>query len=353
MLRTTRWSVAKCDIWVQYPKILRNEISVHIVQSRSHILNTYEETLSKFAEDRFKRDDINVLTNARVSRITPDTVVFTQLDPETKETLVKELPFGLCLWSTGVAQTAFANRIAARLGAAQTNNHALETDPHLRLIGTPLSDVYAMGDCSTVQNHITEHILSFLKQVAWENNIQDPKSLQLDFAAWRTVARRIKQRFPQTSDHLKRLDKLFESYDQDQSGTLDFTELTTLLTEIDHKLTSLPATAQRANQQGLYLARKFNKLAQAAPGLQINHVVNGDLDAAVYKAFEYKHLGSLAYIGNAAVFDYNGYSMGGGLVYLYLWRSVYFAQSVGFRTRCMLAMDWTRRALFGRDLVNF
>ena len=120
-----------------------------------------------------------------------------------------------------------------------------------------------------------------------------------------------------------------------------------LLAHVDTKLTSLPATAQRAHQQGYvlrarfhlqnslsthksiprfnrqYLARKFNKLAQASPGMVANDMYDGDLDAAVYKAFQYKHLGSLAYIGNAAVFDYNGWSMGGGLVAVYLWRYVF------------------------------
>ncbi len=89
-------------------------------------------------------------------------------------------------------------------------------------------------------------------------------------------------------------------------------------------------------------------MALAAPGLRANEVHYGDLDEAVYKAFEYKHLGSLAYIGNAAVFDINGLSFSGGLLAVYLWRSVYFAQSVSLRTRILLAMDWSKRALFGR-----
>jgi hypothetical protein len=33
-----------------FPRIVRNEISVHIIQSRTHILNTYDEALSKYAE---------------------------------------------------------------------------------------------------------------------------------------------------------------------------------------------------------------------------------------------------------------------------------------------------------------
>ncbi len=83
-----------------------------------------------------------------------------------------------------------------------------------------------------------------------------------------------------------------------------------------------------------------------------NEVDYGDLDEAVYKAFEYRHLGSLAYIGNSAVFDFNGLSFSGGLMAVYLWRSVYFAQSVSLRTRILLAMDWSKRALFGRGNNN-
>ncbi len=49
----------------QYPKILKNEVSVHVVQSRDHILNTYAEKISQYAEKRFARSDINVVVNAR------------------------------------------------------------------------------------------------------------------------------------------------------------------------------------------------------------------------------------------------------------------------------------------------
>lgn len=229
----------------------------------------------------------------------------------------------------------------------QTNKHALETDTHLRLNGTPLGSVYAIGDCSTVQNNVADHLVHFLRTIAYEKG-HDPEKVHLSFPDWRSVATRVKKRFPQASDHLRRLDRLFEEYDKDKSGTLDFDELRELLFQIDNKLTSLPATAQRAHQQGQYLGRKFNKIAHAEPGLAANDIRDGDIDESVYKAFEYKHFGSLAYVGNAAIFDFNGLSFSGGLLAVYLWRSIYFAQSVSFRTRILLAMDWSKRALFGR-----
>lgn len=338
------------DLSRHFPRLLRNEISVHIIQSRGHILNTYDETVSKYAEERFARDQVQVMTNSRVKEVQPKKIIFTQkLDDGSVVT--KELPLGFCLWSTGVAPSPLSRTLAAKLGDCQTNRHALETDTHLRLNGAPLGDVYAIGDCSTVQNNVADHIITFLRTLAWKRG-KDPETLQLHFSDWRQVATDVKKRFPQANDHLKRLDKLFEEFDKDQSGTLDFGELRELLGQIDRKLTSLPATAQRAHQQGRYLAQKFNKMARLAEGMSANEIRDGDLDAAVYKAFEYHHLGSLAYIGNSAVFDLGeGWSMAGGLWAVYTWRSVYFAQSVSFRTRVLLAMDWAKRGLFGRGMI--
>ncbi|KAH8167317.1 hypothetical protein CIB48_g955 [Xylaria polymorpha] len=320
--------------------------------SRSHILNTYEEALSKYAEERFARDQIGVLTNARVKEVQPDKIIFTQ-KAEDGSVITKELPMGFCLWSTGVSQAEICRRIAAKLGSAQNNRHALETDTHLRLNGTPLGDVYAIGDCSTVQNNSADNIVSFLRGLAFKHG-KDPETLELTFSEWRNVANSVKRKFPQAVSHLKRLDKLFEAFDKDQSGTLDFGELRELLKQIDSKLTSLPATAQRANQQGMYLGHKFNKLAHCAPGLTRNDIRDGDLDEACYKAFEYHHLGSLAYIGNSAIFDLGGgWGFTGGVWAVYAWRSAYFAQSVGLRTKFLMMMDWLKRGLFGRDLISF
>ena len=89
------------DLCRYYPRILRNEISVHVIQSRGHILNTYDEALSRYAEARFAKDSVDVLTNSRVKEVQADRILFTQKN-EKGETVTKELPMGFCLWSTGV-----------------------------------------------------------------------------------------------------------------------------------------------------------------------------------------------------------------------------------------------------------
>ena len=91
------------DLGHSFPKLLRNEVSVHVIQSRGHILNTYDEALSEFAESRFAKDQVDVLTNSRVKEVQPDKIIFTQKG-ENGETVTKELPMGFCLWSTGVGK---------------------------------------------------------------------------------------------------------------------------------------------------------------------------------------------------------------------------------------------------------
>ena len=90
--------------------------------------------------------------------------------------------------------------------------------------------------------------MQFLRNTAHEKG-KDPEKIELSFKEWRELAQRVKKRFPQASDHLRRVDRLFEQYDKDKSGKLDFAELHELLHQIDSKLTSLPATGQRAHQQ--------------------------------------------------------------------------------------------------------
>lgn len=75
--------------------------------------------------------------------------------------------------------------------------------------------------------------------------------------------------------------------------------------------------------------------------LEVNEVK--DLDEAVSGPFRYRHLGSLAYIGNAAVFDLGNLSFMGGLIAMYAWRSVYWNEQVSARTRALLMIDWIIR----------
>jgi NADH dehydrogenase FAD-containing subunit len=111
-------------------------------------------------------------------------------------------------------------------------------------------------------------------------------------------------------------------------------------------------TAQVASQQGKYLAKKFHKLAHQRAVHAANDLPDY-MDEAVCSAFRYSHFGSLAYIGNAAVFDFKGFSFMGGLAAMYAWRSVYWSEQVSARTRALLMIDWIIRCVVSSQISQF
>ncbi|KAI8140727.1 pyridine nucleotide-disulfide oxidoreductase-domain-containing protein [Fennellomyces sp. T-0311] len=306
------------DLVKWFPRLLRQDVSVSIIQSRDHILNTFDVSISEYAEKRFKREKINVITNARVQRIEKDQVVYK--DKKTGEEYT--IPFGLTLWATGVAMVPFVQALSEKLGA-QNHRRALLTDDYLRVKGTDGS-ILAIGDCATVDRPM-EHIKEIFEKADKNNDCRLNRE-EFDQAIQYT-----KKRFPLTKQYLEEIVRAFDKYDLDHNGTIEMEELTKLVRDVESKMTQLPATAQVASQQGAYAAK----------------VLNGNYE----RPFEYRHLGSLSYLGNTAVGEFNwGYKMIGGLWAMYLWRSVYWSEQVSTRTRMNLSLDWTKQALFGRDI---
>ncbi|KAF7725711.1 hypothetical protein EC973_009428 [Apophysomyces ossiformis] len=323
------------DLVKWFPKVIRERVSITIIQSRDHILNTFDAKISEYAERRFNREKINVITNARVMRVDEDKVIYRYKD--NGEDKYGEIPFGLCLWSTGIAMSPFAEMLTKKLNS-QAHKRALRTDGFLRLKG--VNDIFALGDCASIENpKLITHIMEIFEQ-ADENH--DGSLTKEEFKGAIAFMRK---RFPLTEEHLTNLERLFSKYDFDKSGTLELEEMESMLKDIDSTMTDLPATAQVASQQGQYLGKYLSRLAD----------VNSD-ESEVSRhvgPFHYRHFGTLAYLGNTAVGEFSkGYKMVGGLWALYLWRSVYWSEQVSMRTRMNLSLDWSKRALWGRDLSS-
>jgi NADH dehydrogenase FAD-containing subunit len=129
---------------------------------------------------------------------------------------------------------------------------------------------------------------------------------------------------------------------------------------IDQK--PLPATAQVASQQGAFLARLFTRnydLSGAAPkivGAKQGLVQQfGDADGYA-KGFNFLNLGILAYLGDSkALAQVNvdeSVVKGTGAAGFALWRSVYLSKQVSWRNRALVAIDWAKIRLFGRDMTR-
>ncbi|KAF9265635.1 putative NADH dehydrogenase, 64 kd subunit, mitochondrial [Marasmius fiardii PR-910] len=328
------------DIFNYFPKVCRADVSIHVIQSREHILNTYSEAISKYAEDKFERDGVNLITNSRVSAVTPTHVIYT-VRKEDGEIEQHSIPTNFTLWSTGIAMNPFTKRVTDLL-PNQVHRKAIEVDAHLRVKGAPLGEIYAIGDCATIETAIVPHFMELVDEA------DKDKNGKIDFSEWEIMVKRIKKKIPMASNHIEKVRDLFEMYDTDADDSLSLNELVRLLEDLGNKITALPATAQVASQQGKYIGRKLNKLSRQNGVLEAKGLPG--LEDSDFAPFMYHHLGMLAYIGNAAVFDLGKFSVTGGLAAMYAWRSVYWNEQVSARTRALLMIDWIIRGVWGRDL---
>ena len=148
------------DVRTLFPD-LSEHVSLSLIQSQDHILNTYDAAISEVAEKQFRSLDINLITGARVLQVKPNAVLYK--DKKTQQTL--ELPFGMCVWSTGIDAVQLTRTLQQRLSDAQdTKSKILATDSRLRLRGQGTDGrVYAVGDCASVtlpkdgQKHYSAH----------------------------------------------------------------------------------------------------------------------------------------------------------------------------------------------------
>ena len=341
------------DVRVLFPD-LSEHVSLSMIQSNDHILNTYDLRISEVAEKQFRKLDINLITGARVKEVKPDAVVY--LDKKSGQMM--ELPFGMCVWSTGIDVVAVTRQLMQRLQDEQdaTKGKVLLTDNKLRVRGQDAQQrIYAIGDCASVSLTHALYTDPVMQQIF--TAMDSDRDGRLSYSEFYELIDVATRQAPILVSSLLTTDRrqLFDKYDANRDDGIDFAEFKAVIKDME-AVKSYPATAQVASQQGEYLARRFNALAKQSQGVKGEGVgvgredgveVEGDAD----RPFRYHHLGNLAYIGGEhAAIDLGGGKNISGFAAYWLWKSVYFSTSVSTRTRLLLLSDWTRTAVFGRDV---
>ena len=125
-----------------YPD-LRGVPSVTILSSQDHILSVYDERISRFAEDKFARDAIRVLKGRYVREVFPTELCVAER--RTGETC--RVPFGVCVWATGLGVNPLVRALQTRLGHKKSRSTSV--DSFLRVMDA--EGVYAVGDCADVK----------------------------------------------------------------------------------------------------------------------------------------------------------------------------------------------------------
>ncbi|PHU04322.1 External alternative NAD(P)H-ubiquinone oxidoreductase B1, mitochondrial [Capsicum chinense] len=328
------------DLVKIYPSV-KDFVKVTVIQSGDHILNTFDERISSFAEQKFQRDGIEVLTGCRVISVSDH---FINVKVKSTGEHV-EVPYGMVVWSTGIGTRPFVKDFMRQVG--QENRRILATDEWLRVKGC--GNVYAIGDCASVdQRKVMEDISSIFKAADKDD------SGTLSIEEFRDVVEDIIIRYPQVdlylkNKHLLEAKDLFRDSEGNVRKEVDIEDFKLALSLVDSQMKSLPATAQVASQQGAYLARCLNRWDQckSSPEGPRRFKSSG---RHKFLPFGYRHLGQFAPLGGdqaAAELPGDWVSMGHSTQWL--WYSVYASKQVSWRTRYLVVGDWVRRYIFGRD----
>lgn len=347
------------DLSKLYPDIV-SDVRIRVVELMDHVLSTYDRAISNYTADVFKRNGIELVLNSRVSSVSSDCV--TTVDKEGLET---RIPLGACVWATGIAMNPLVKDLQGVLPeGSQTHFRSIVTDEYLRVRGAPDGSMFAIGDAATIeqQKALDKADELFIKGDADGNGRLSMKELA-------AVLNEASKEFPHLAEHARFLEsktgafrmggivaKAFASANMSVAGTvdeemysryvnedasLDREQFMELLQTIDSGLRALPATAQVAKQEGDYLAELFASQDISA---------SKPFTLANTKPFEYVHKGSLAYVGSdQAVMDVPivGPVMGyfAGLA----WRGFETFSQISTRNQILVATDWARSKIFGRD----
>ncbi|OAY63489.1 external alternative NAD(P)H-ubiquinone oxidoreductase B2, mitochondrial-like [Ananas comosus] len=330
------------DLSKLYPAI-RDLVKISVIEAGGHILTMFDKRITKFAEEKFQRDGIEVKTGYKVVKVSDSLI--TMQNASAGEVSV---PYGMAVWSTGIGTRPFILNFMKQIG--QGNRRVLATDEWLRV--RECEDVYAIGDCATITQRKVMEDISAIFKVADKDN-----SGTLTVKEIQDILEDICIRYPQVELYLKSkqmrgiadLIKDAKGDIQKESIELNIEEFKKALANVDSQVKNLPATAQVAAQQGNYLARCFNKMKYSDENPEGPLRIR-ESGRHRFRPFRYKHFGQFAPLGGeqaAAQLPGDWISIGHSTQWL--WYSVYASKQVSWRTRALVVSDWMRRFIFGRD----
>ncbi|KAL4768597.1 hypothetical protein BDW60DRAFT_225621 [Aspergillus nidulans var. acristatus] len=275
------------DLRKWVPEVQEN-FRVTLVEALPNVLPMFSKQLIDYTESTFKEESITIRTKTMVKNVTDKYIEAEVTKPDgTKE--LETIPYGLLVWATGNAIRPIVRDLMSQLPAQKNSRRGLAVNEYLVVNGT--ENVWAVGDCAITNYAPTAQVAS-----------QEGAFLARLF---NTMAK--------TEAIEKELQRLSEA----QSAAKSDEERNKIFDEI------------REHQ------RQLRRTKQIGP-------------------FQYSHQGSLAYIGKErAVADISWLSgniaSGGTMTYLF-WRSAYLSMCFSTRNRVLVALDWVKARLFGRDV---
>jgi NADH dehydrogenase FAD-containing subunit len=110
-------------------------VTVTVIEASGELLASFDVALGRYARQSFRKRHIEVMTDARVTRVDPGKVTVSINGNE------RAISCSLIVWSTGIGPTPFLKSLPF-----EKHGWKLAVDEMLRLKSHP--DIFAIGDCS-------------------------------------------------------------------------------------------------------------------------------------------------------------------------------------------------------------
>jgi len=126
------------DLIVAFPNIPVNAVRITLLEASKKVLSTFDASLSEYTMKTFRKRGIDLRTGSLVKEVREHEVVLSD------GTLV---PFGLLVWSAGIAPQEFIKDLKS---IPKDKHGRIVVDEFLKVKDAP--DVYALGDCSSIES---------------------------------------------------------------------------------------------------------------------------------------------------------------------------------------------------------
>lgn len=274
------------DLRFLFPEISK-QVRVIVYDVAPKVLSMFDAKLGEYAMDTLRREKIEVRTSRKIQALEPGLpgVEGTSVAHTRGLTLkVKDEPdlgIGMCVWSTGLARNPFVEKSLGGVHTVPSND--ILTNGSMKPESETKWRISQDGKTGSV---VTDHQLRVMLQPAGDGADSETKD----------------------ADRKTVLDNVFAIGDCAMMQD-----------------TMYPATAQVASQKGYWLAKRLNK---------------NDLDTS---RFEFKNLGTMAYLGGAnAIMQSGSKSLGNvsGRMAWVIWKGAYLTKTLSWRNKILLPIYW-------------
>ena len=283
------------DMLKLYPD-LETYAKITIYDVAPKVLSMFDKSLVEYAMETFKREKIDIKTEHHVQELrqgVPNTQgedIGNVTDTESCFTLkTKEegdIGVGMCVWTTGNMMNPFVQKALRKCYKLPKASASVKGSDHSRLEESVQDEDWIIkkdgkSGAMLVDDHLRVQLQTALPQSKEGDGLPGPKA----------------------SAFMKNVFAIGDNSMLDSGA--------------------LPATAQTANQQALWLGKHLNK---------------DDIETAT---FSFKNMGIMAYLGNARGLLQTGHNnhITGRSAWL-IWRGAYVTMSVSWRNKILIPIYW-------------